>query len=179
MKTIKVPEIKDLDKKSTELLGNIQSALGMIPNIYAVIGYSSETLERYLAFSTGAGKESFTPKEVEAIKLAVSEANKCKYCASAHTALARNHGFSEQDTLDFRSANPDHPRLKVLTRLAREIAKTAGNVDSEFKADFFALGYKEKDLVNLVAVVLSVTFTNYIFGLTQVEIDFPKARDAA
>ena len=176
MKTIKVPEISEVSAESAALLGNVKAALGFVPNIYAVIGYSSDALKRFLSFSTGAGKNSFSPGEVEAVKLAVSEADNCRYCSSAHTALALGQGFSEEDTLQFRSVSSADPRIRALTHLAREIALHAGNVDAGAKDDFFAQGFEEKDLVNLVAIVLSVTFTNYVFGLTQIEIDFPEAR---
>ena len=40
---------------------------------------------------------------MQAINLAVSQANECNYCLAAHTALGKMAGFSEEETLDLRT----------------------------------------------------------------------------
>jgi len=90
-------------EKSKILFGRIKNSIGILPNIYAVIGNSAVALESYLTFSELLKNCSFNAKEQEAIFLAVSESNGCNYCVSAHTALARMNGFSEEETLELRA----------------------------------------------------------------------------
>ena len=85
---ITVPTRDQVDATSQGIFDQLKSQLGMVPNIYATIGYSSNALSSFLAFSGNAGKGTFSNKEIEAIKLAVSEANGCNYCKAAHTAIA-------------------------------------------------------------------------------------------
>ncbi|WP_051209934.1 hypothetical protein [Gelidibacter mesophilus] len=72
---ITVPSRTDVNEKSQQIFDQMEFQLGMVPNLYATIGYSSNALENFLSFSGTAGKGSFTNKEIEAIKLAVSQAN--------------------------------------------------------------------------------------------------------
>lgn len=170
---IQVPTRDQVDNKSQQIFDQLKSQLGMVPNLYAAIGYSSNALSSFLAFSGNAGKSTFTNKEIEAIKLAVSQANNCVYCKSAHTAIAKMNGFSDMEAAKLRTATIEDSKLNTLTNLAKQVAEKAGHVDDEIKKQFFAQGYDEKALFDFIAVVISVTFTNYAHALTQVEVDFP------
>lgn len=170
---ISVPTKEQVDSTSQGIFDVLKSKLGMVPNLYATIGYSSNALGSFLEFSGNAGKGVFNNKEIEAIKLSVSQQNDCTYCKSAHTALAKMAGFSEEQTVELRAATIADEKLNALTTLAQEIAADAGMASEEAKERFFALGYDEKALIELVSVVIAVTYTNYVYGLTNVDIDFP------
>ena len=176
MKTITVPTHEQVDEKSQAIFEQLRAKLGVVPNLYATLGYSSNALDSFLAFSGNAGKGVFSAKEIEAIKLAVSQANGCAYCQAAHTTLAKMNGFSEEETLEIRSGSIADEKLNVLANLALEVARDAGRASAETKQRFFDLGYDEKALVEFVSVVISVTLTNYLFGLTHIPIDFPEVR---
>jgi len=170
---ISVPTREQVNSESQAIFDQLQKQLGMVPNLYATIGYSSSALSAFLAFSGSVGKDSFSNKEIEAIKLAVSEANDCIYCKSAHTALAKINGFTEEETIQIRNASIKDEKLNVLTSLARQVAQKAGHVDDTAKERFFDAGYDAKALIDFIAVVAAVTFTNYVHGLTKVDVDFP------
>lgn len=174
--TIKVPTREQVDAKSQAIFDQLKKQLGTVPNLYATIGYSSDTLGNFLGFSGKAGKGSFNGKEVEAIKLAVSEVNACQYCLAAHTTLGKMAGFTEEETLALRAGTIDDNRLRALTQLAGNIAQNRGKADQNLKEAFFAQGFDEKALVDLIAVVTAVTFTNYVYGSTEVPVDFPRAK---
>ncbi|PWI31114.1 alkylhydroperoxidase [Flavobacteriaceae bacterium LYZ1037] len=170
---ISVPSKKDVNEKSQNLFDQLNSQLGMVPNLYATIGYSSNALENFLTFSGNAGKDSFSNKEIEAIKLAVSQANNCIYCKSAHTAIAKMNGFTDAETVELRNATINDPKLKVLTTMAKQVAVKAGHIDSDVREAFFNQGYDAKALMDFIAVVTAITFTNYAHALTNVDVDFP------
>ncbi|MDX1774623.1 carboxymuconolactone decarboxylase family protein [Oceanihabitans sediminis] len=115
---------------------------------------------------------TFSNKEIEAIKLAVSQANNCIYCKSAHTAIAKMNGFSDAEAAELRNATIADQKLKVLTALAKQVAQKAGHVDDEIRESFFELGYDAKALMDFIAVVIAITFTNYAQALTKVDVDF-------
>lgn len=175
MKTINVPLKQQVDKKSQGIFENLEKNLGMVPNLYATIGYSSETLEGYLAYSSKVGAKSFNKKEIEAIKLGVSEANECQYCKAAHTALAIMNGFSEEETIAIRTNSLADEKLNTIIKIAKEIALNKGKLSQESKDNFFELGYKEDAFIELIAIVNATSFTNYVHNATEVPIDFPLA----
>ncbi|MGL1888973.1 MAG: carboxymuconolactone decarboxylase family protein [Reichenbachiella sp.] len=179
MSVIAVPTKEQVDEKSQAIFDVLKGKLGMVPNLYAVLGYSSNALESFLGFSGVAGKDVFSAKEVEAIKLVVSQVNGCDYCQAAHTTLGKMNGLTEDETVEIRKGTITDNRLNIITTLAKEIALDAGRASEQAKKDFFELGFKENALAEIVSVVISVTYTNYLFGLTNVPIDFPAAKSVS
>lgn len=176
MNRIKVPTRDQVDAKAQTLFDNLQKGLGRVPNVYAMIGHSSTALEAYLAFSNTLSKGAFNAKQREAIYLAVSETNGCNYCLAAHTAIGKMNGFSDEDTLKLRAASIEDPKLNVLTRLAKSLVDNHGKADPALVDAFFALGYNEGALIELVALVVDKTLTNYVARLTNTPIDFPEVQ---
>lgn len=175
MKTIQVPTANEVDAKAKAIFENLEKNLGMVPNLYATIGHSSTILEGYLNYSELVGKESFSAKEVEAIKLAVSEVNNCQYCKAAHTVIAKGQGFTEKETIDIRAGRVADEKLNTLVAIAQEAAIKKGRISDALKEQFFAYGYHTKALIELLAIVNVISFTNYIHNATEVPIDFPLA----
>ena len=176
---IQVPTREQVDAKAQGIFDNLKKQLGTVPNLYATIAYSSDTLENFLGFSGTAGKGSFTGKEIEAIKLAVSEANACVYCQSAHTALGKMAGFTEEETIELRAGTIADARLGAISQLAADIARNRGKATPKLVEQFFQQGFDEKALIDLIAAITAVTFTNYVFGSTEIPIDFPRAKALA
>ena len=67
-------------------------------------------------------------------------------------------------------------KLNVLTNLSKSIIANRGRADENFVMEFYEAGYDEKALVDLVALVVDKTFSNYIGRLARPDIDFPKAQ---
>ncbi|XWN36373.1 MAG: carboxymuconolactone decarboxylase family protein [Balneola sp.] len=176
MKALNVPTKDQVNDNAKEIFENLEKQLGMVPNIYATIGYNGDVLKSYMTFDSSIGK-TFSMKEKETIKLAVSEVNGCNYCLAAHTAIAKQNGFSDEETLQLRDGSIEDEKLRTLSRLATETAKNAGKITEDSRDAFFDLGYEEKDLIDFIAVVLSVTFTNLIHNVTEIPVDFPEAKE--
>ncbi len=175
MRPLDVPTKEQVDSKAQEIFTNLENKLGMVPNIYATIGYNSNVLNQYMQFDSSVGK-SFSNKEIEVIKLAVSEVNGCAYCLAAHTAVAKQNGFSDDETLQIRRAETGNVKYDTLSRIAAKAANNAGRITEEDRDAFFDLGYKEEDLIDFLAVILGITFTNYVHNATEIPVDFPEAQ---
>jgi AhpD family alkylhydroperoxidase len=176
MKKLSALTKEQASSQSRQIFEVIEKTVGMLPNIFAVIGNSANALGSYLAFSEAQKNGSFNAKEREAIFLAVSEENGCNYCLSAHTAIAKMNGFSDDETLLLRAGIHSDNKLSILTNLAKSIVSNRGRADEELVKAFYEIGYDEKSLVDLIALVVDKTFTNYIGRLARPEIDFPAAK---
>ncbi len=155
----------------------LKSKIGMVPNLYAFIGHSAAALPAYLAFDEALGKGVFTAKERQAIFLSVSQVNQCHYCQSAHTALARMNGFTEDETIKLRTATIDDKRLRAITSLAAEITQTHGKPSEKALQDFLNSGFDAGGLVELIAHIGYKTVANYVHNIAQFPIDFPVASE--
>jgi len=176
MKTIKVPAKEQLSAESQTILESVQKKMGQIPNLYATIGYSSSALKAMLETEAALSHDSsFTAKEREAINLIVSQVNNCDYCLAAHTMLGKMRGFSEEDTIAIRKAEYADAKLDSVIKLAQSIANNKGAADDPALQNFFEAGFDEKALIELTALIVLRSFTNYVFANTQIPIDFPVA----
>jgi uncharacterized peroxidase-related enzyme len=176
MKKLSVLTKEQASAESKQIFEGIEKSVGMLPNIYAVIGNSANALSAFLAFSDAQKNTTFNTREREAIALAVSEENGCNYCRSAHTHIAKMNGFSDEETLQLRAGTIYNPKLNVVIKLAKSIVENRGKVEEYLIRKFFVAGYNEKDLVDLVAIVIEKSFTNYIGRLAMPVIDFPVAK---
>lgn len=175
MKTIQVPTRDQVSEASQAVFDQLQKRLGKVPNLYATIGYSAPALQAFLQFDEQLGHGAFSAKEREAIALVVSQVNGCNYCLAAHTVAAQRRGFSLDDTLAIRRADIADPKLQATLQLAKSIAENRGHADPNLVDTFFAAGYGEGALMDLVGLVTVRIFTNYVYALTNIPVDFPAA----
>jgi uncharacterized peroxidase-related enzyme len=174
MRPLKIPVRTSVSEQNKQLFDDLKSKVGFVPNIYAVFGYSSTALSRYLPFSTG--KTSFNNREKEVISLVVSEINNCNYCLAAHTAIAKMNGFSESETLEIRSISVSFDsKIDVLAKITEQITKQKGVVEDEILQSFLSVGYTEEHLIDLILAIGSTNITNLLHNVTEIPIDFPVA----
>ncbi len=155
------------------LLQGLQSKLGFAPNILRTMANSPAVLQGYLAFSTALSKGKLSPKFREQIALAVSEVNDCQYCLAAHSAIGRSVGLSEEAIGDSRRA--ESPDTKEATGLVftRSVVKNRGWVSDEEVAKLRKVGFDEGLIVELIANISLILFTNYFNHIAETEVDFP------
>lgn len=176
MRTFEVPTRDEVSPEAQGIFDNVKKQVGMVPNLYATIGYSANALGSYLAFQGAQAKGVFNAKEREAVFLAVSEVNGCAYCQAAHTALGKMNGFSEAETIELRQGRSDNARLNAIVALAKNITENKGRANDDKVEAFFAQGFDNGALIDLLALVADKTFANYVHNLTQITIDFPEAQ---
>jgi len=173
MKTINLPSKDQLKPESQELLEPFNKRIGKIPNLYATIGYSPNALKAMLQFEENLNHSVFSAKEREAVYIVVSQVNGCDYCLAAHSILAGKRGYKPEEILNLRRGLAADPKLQTALQLAKAIAENKGDVQDTFKDAFFNAGYDEAALMELIALVTIRTFTNYVYVMTKIPIDYP------
>lgn len=173
MKNFTVPTREQVAPANQAIFDNLNKALGFVPNLYATIAYSDNGLGRYLAYQNA--KTTLSNKEKEAVNLVVSEVNDCLYCKSAHTVIGKMNGFTDDQLIDIRKGKAQNPKLDALVKLAAGITKNRGRVDAALVDAFFAQGYTNENLVDLILQISDKTAMNYLHNLTQIPVDFPLA----
>ena len=153
----------------------IKGKLGMIPNMMRTMGQSSATLAAYLQFSGSLSGGSLSAQHREAIALAVGEANGCDYCLSAHSALGKMAGMTQEQIEDARLGKAVDSKTDALLRFARKLVDAKGHAADEDLQSLRDHGFSEGDITEVVANVALNIFTNYFNHVADPEIDFPKA----
>jgi uncharacterized peroxidase-related enzyme len=158
--------------KTRQLFHDVQAKLGIVPNLFRVLGNSPAALEGYLNFSGALAGGVLDAKVREQIALAVAEINDCTYCRSAHTYIGGKVGLSEREMVDARRVVADDARTEAILKLARSIVVQRGELsDAEFKAAR-AANLTDAEIVETVANVALNILTNYVNHVAQTVVDF-------
>lgn len=160
---------------AAQLFSSIRAAIGSVPNVFLTAGTNSPlALSAALALDASVHKGSLNVKEIEVIKLAVSEVSSCDYCVAAHTAIGKRAGLSREAMLAARLGHPsDNRRFDALSAFVRALAGTSGTVPAGAVANVRAEGYTDQQIVDALLAVASITFTNLLNRVNDTPIDFP------
>ncbi|MDX2070447.1 MAG: carboxymuconolactone decarboxylase family protein, partial [Haliscomenobacter sp.] len=149
--------------------------LGFVPNLYATFALNDTALGDYLTLQNR--KSTLRAKEREVINLVVSQVNECLYCLSAHTALGKMNGFTDEQILEIRSGEVSFDaKLDALAKFVKEATIKRGKPSAEAVENLFAAGYNKANLVDILIVIGDKIISNFLHGVTQIPIDFPVAR---
>lgn len=155
-------------------LDQVQSAMGVTPNMTRVLANSANALNGYLGLSAGLKGGALTPQLAEQIALAVAGFNGCEYCASAHTFIGGKTGLDADELESNLSGRSGDPRTQAALTFALRLVEARGSVgDSDFTAIRDA-GFTDAEITEIIAHVALNTFTNYVNIASGVEVDFPK-----
>lgn len=175
MSRINTPKsIEESPINSKPLLEAVKKQLGVVPNLFRMVGNSPESLEGFLGFSGALAKGKLPSATRERIALAVAEVNGCSYCLSAHTYLGKNLAkLSDDEMTANRNGSSNDLRAQAAVRFASQVAIERGHVSAEEVQEVKNAGYDEAQIIEIVLHVALNTLTNYINEVAATEIDFP------
>lgn len=174
MATFNVPTKEEVSEGNQAIFNNLEKGLGFVPNLFATFAYSDTALADYLAFQNR--KSSLKAKEREIINLVVSEVNGCAYCLAAHTALGKMNGFTEDQILEIRSGEASFDaKFDALAKFVQDITINRSKPSAEAVDNFLGAGYTNENLVDTIIVIGDKIVSNFLYGTTQIPVDFPAA----
>jgi AhpD family alkylhydroperoxidase len=104
----------------------IETQLGVVPNMMRTMAQSPRVLEGYLALSGALGRGLLPATLQEQIALAVAETNACNYCLSAHTALGRRAGLSDDQLAASREGRAAEAKANAALQFALAVLEHRG-----------------------------------------------------
>jgi uncharacterized peroxidase-related enzyme len=174
MSRIHVVDPKTATGAARTLLDAVQSQLGVTPNFIRVLANSPKALEGFLGLYGAAAGFALDKATQERLALAIAEGNSCQYCVSAHTAIGRGAGLTNDEMLLNRKGSSGDLRAAAAVALAKALNDDVGEVTTAELEAARAAGLNDRDIVEVIAVVALNIFTNLIGKATRVEIDFPQ-----
>lgn len=178
MSQFNVPTKEEVSLANQAIFDNLNKNLGFVPNLYAYYAKNETALGDYLNLQNR--KSTLRAKEREVINLVVSQINDCRYCQSAHTALGKLNGFTDEQILEIRTGEAAFDaKLDALARFTAEVTRNRGKASQDSKDAFFNAGYTEANLIDVVIVIGDKVISNYIHNLADFAIDFPLAPELA
>jgi uncharacterized peroxidase-related enzyme len=163
------------DGKAKALLDTVKARMGLVPNLIKVMANAPAVLDGYLGFSGPLNGGALSAKLKQLLAVAVGQANGCDYCLSAHTAIGKHVGLTDEQILDGRRGTSADPKTAAALEFARRVVTTHGKVTDGDVASVRAAGYSDGEVAEIVAHVALNALTNYLNNVAETEIDFPKA----
>lgn len=175
MKTFHVPTRDQVSENNQQLFDKLENMVGFVPNLYATYAHNETALSDYLQLQNR--KSTLSTKEREIINLVVSEVNQCYYCLSAHTAIGKMNGFSDDQILEIRQAEINfNEKYDALAKFVKNSVENRSKPSPEATETLFEAGYNEANLIDIIMVIGDKMISNFIHGTTKIPIDFPEAQ---
>ena len=152
----------------------IQKKLGVVPNMMRTMAQSPRVLEGYLGLSGALGRGLLPATLQEQIAIAIADANACEYCLSAHSALGRGAGLSDDQLAASREGRAASATADAALQFALAVLRRRGAVSDDELARVRAAGFSDGEIAEIIGHVALNVFTNYFNRAAGTEIDFPR-----
>ena len=172
MSLYEVHTIETAPQGSKPLLQNLQSAIGMIPNLAAAMAESPELLSGFLSIRRIFYGGTFSPAEIQVLALTNAFENGCRYCMALHSTFALKEGVSKDAVERLRAGgSPQEPRLNALSGFSRALVKRRGHVSDDELQGLLAAGYSKAQALEVVLGVAVSILPNFAHHVTQCPVD--------
>ncbi len=174
MSTLKIHTIESAPQESKASLEGSVKAFGMLPNLHGVFAESPEALEAYKTLHTLFQNTSFNAEELTVVWQSINVEHECHYCVPAHTAIAHMMEINADLIEALRNDTPiADNKLQVLKETTLSIVRNRGNIsDAELEA-FYAVGYGQKQVLEIVVGVAQKVMSNYTNHIAETPVDAP------
>ena len=170
------PEEVPADSKPT--LDAFTKNIGFTPNMLATFAQSPIAFNAWATLRASLSK-ALNVKTRESISLAVSEVNGCNYCLAAHSlAAVQMAKLPADEILLARKGHASDPKRDAAVQFARKVIEARGHVkDADVDAVRDA-GYTDANIMEIVALVVMYSLTNYFNNVFDPEKDYPAVTPA-
>lgn len=159
-------------EETRKIRDDVEEEWGFVPNLVDQLLASPETARLYLEGSEIIAGGVLSEEEQNAVKLAVSSANGCHYCRSAHRAIGKQAGTDPEDLerID-RGELPSDERLAKLVAATRLLMDERGWLDTEQLAKLEGNGVDRRQLYEIISIIALKTISNYVNHIAGTEVD--------
>lgn len=174
MSRIEMVTLDSATGETKEILGQINKAFGVTPNMFKTIGNSTAALKMMWAGFGALGAGKLGAKLGEQIAVAVADANRCEYCLAAHTALGKGAGLSAETMAQAQAGKSNDPKTQAALTFAVKLVKERAHIATSDVEALRAAGFSNDEIAEILAHVALNIFTNYTNVAFAVPVDFPK-----
>jgi alkylhydroperoxidase family enzyme len=174
MTTLKIHNIETAPEGSKSLLENTLKANGMIPGLHGVLAGSPQLFEAYQTLHKLFSASSFNKEELTVVWQTINVEHACHYCVPAHTGIAKMMKVDDSITEALRTETPlADAKLEALRTLTLLIVRNRGQVSQEELETFYAAGYGEQQVLDIILGVSQKVISNYTNRIANTPVDAP------
>ena len=165
---------KDGEDQVKNYLEIVQQKLGFIPNVLAAFAKFPKQFEGFTKLYNALmlGESGLTKLEREMIAVTVSSENHCFYCLVAHGSavreLSNDPQLGERIAANFRSAELPKKQEELLN-FTKKLTKDPSEISENDRKKLRDVGYKDRDIWDISAIVGLFNMTNRLASATEME----------
>ena len=172
MTTLKIHNSETAPEESKALLAKSQKAYGMIPGLHGVLATSPQLLDAYQILHELFSNTSFNEEELTVVWQAINVEHACHYCVPAHTGIAKMMKVDDAIIEALRNETPlEDAKLEALRTMALTITRNRGNVTQDDLDAFYAAGYEEKQVLEIILGLSQKVISNYTNHIANTPVD--------
>ncbi|CAJ1058467.1 uncharacterized protein si:ch211-175m2.5 [Xyrichtys novacula] len=167
-----VPYKKELPYDIVELVDEVESKGGFLPNVFKVLSHRPAEFRAFFSYYNELmNKETgnLTKADKELIVVATSTHNKCLYCVVAHGALHRIYSkkptLSDQVVVNYENADLS-PREHAMLDFAMAVCRCDTITEQHFKP-LEEVGFDREDAWDIAAIAAFFALSNRLAHLTD------------
>ncbi|MEP3836313.1 MAG: carboxymuconolactone decarboxylase family protein [Algibacter sp.] len=174
MTTLKIHNIETAPEGSKTFLENSQKSFGMIPGLHGVLAGAPKILEAYQTLHQLFTETSFNADELTVVWQTINVEHACHYCVPAHTGIAKMMKVDDTITDALRNETPlENQKLEALRTMTLTIVKNRGHVSQEDLDTFYAAGYGEAQVLEIILGLSQKVISNYTNHIANTPVDAP------
>ena len=174
MTILKIHNLETAPEASKPLIEKSQKAYGMIPGLHGVLAGTPKILEAYQNLHELFTQTSFNNDELTVVWQTINVEHACHYCVPAHTGIAKSMKVDDEITEALRNETPlADAKLEALRTMTLTIVKNRGHVSQEDLEAFYAAGYGEQQVLEIILGLSQKVISNYTNHIANTPIDAP------
>ncbi len=162
----------ELDAQNQAYFDKCVDKIGFVPNVLQAYALDMAKLNAFAGMYNDLmlAPSGLSKLEREMIAVVVSSINRCYYCLTAHGAAVRQLSgdpiLGEQMVMNYRAARLD-PRRRAMLDFAAKLTEQPHAVEEEDREALRKVGFSERDIWDIGAVVGFFNMSNRIASATD------------
>jgi len=170
-------------RKEADLLAETLEALeparmnNKLADVYLQFANSESALRAYLLMEASIRQGSLQLREIEAVKLWMSQQTGCDYCLSVHSFKAKQAGLKLDEQIAVRKGLAiGDVRIDCLLKIATLLFRHPGNLPVDLLDEARGVGLTDENLVDLTMAMSTIFFTNITNHINDTQSSLPAAK---
>jgi alkylhydroperoxidase family enzyme len=174
MTTLPIHTIESAPELSKPILEKSVKTNGMLPNLHGVLAGAPGILQAYQNLHEQFVNSSFDAEELTVVWQTINVEHGCTYCVPAHTAIAHSMKVDPELTEALRNDGLlTTPKLQALQDMTLTIVRNRGHVTNEELSAFYAAGYGEQQVLEIILGLSQKVISNYTNHIANTPVDAP------
>jgi lactoylglutathione lyase len=149
---------------------------GVPTNLHAQVAHAPSVLIGYAAMRKALDEHAtMDPKTRAAILLTVAAADKSAYTLALNSVIARQAGWSEDETVALRNGGVEEAKLAALLQVARQSATNRGQLEERTWQTALDAGWTDAQLAEAFAFIGLAQYVDSFINFAETDIDPPFA----